>query len=334
MTLSRLGERLRELRTTEFGESLTQDRVARALNVSSASISAWENGTTDPPPERLREYAFFFATRRRREPGQPGPVEADLQTDEERDRFRALLVELTRLANDTPQVAQRAAFWRFSDGDPVRIFCGRLPPEDAGAFADPRNHNYMHLRKVADLDALVDLFGYVRRLNPGSDVRYRIGREWRADDLQAHMVVLGNLVQLQGSGRLLPRNSLPIHQVRTDRLDGEYFERIDDGRQRYEPVFDDGSVVEDVGLLARVPNPYRTDRTLTVCSGVFTRGVYGAVRATTAEELRTTNVQYLRETYDGADSFAVLMRVRIAGSEIPTPDLRDRRCLLHGQTIT
>ena len=59
MAITDLAARLKELR----GEQ-TQVEVARALGVSPALISAWENAGAVPPPQRLTQYAELY--------GEPG----------------------------------------------------------------------------------------------------------------------------------------------------------------------------------------------------------------------------------------------------------------------
>jgi hypothetical protein len=81
-------------------------------------------------------------------------------------------------------------------------------------------------------------------------------------------------------------------------------------------------VVEDVGLFLRTANPHYSTRTLTVCSGVFTRGVYGAVRCLTDRGLRGENSEYLRRRFADVETFGLLMRVQVADHAVPTPDLR------------
>ena len=67
---------------------------------------------------------------------------------------------------------------------------------------------------------------------------------------------------------------------------------------------------EDVGLLARVPNPLNSSRTLTICNGIHSRGVYGAVRSLTDTHLRDANERYISANFGNSASFAILMSVR------------------------
>lgn len=330
-----LSDKLRALRLNQWPDGpVKQARVAEALGVRPPSISAYENGSAVPPPARLHDYAVFFASRRWLDPDAPTRVSSDHLDPDEHKAYLALRTELAAAAaaiSGAATAATRRAFWEFPTGEPVRIFCGRLLPEDAGTYGDPANPNYILFRTAADLDALIELWGHLWRHNPTSDIRIRLGHNFNADDLNCHVVVLGNIAQEQGAGRLIPEQTLPVRQVHVDHLEGEIFEvdGPDGSAVRYEPRMENGRVVQDVGLLARVPSPHHTDRTLTVCSGVFTRGVFGTVRATTADPLAADNAGYLDSAIADVRSFAMLIRVRVAGDVVPTPDLRDEESRLY-----
>jgi hypothetical protein len=126
---------------------------------------------------------------------------------------------------------------------------------------------------------------------------------------------------------------LPVRQVAIPEIsDGEIFESVDDPAERFIPKFvggdPGGQVLEDVGLFYRTPNPINVDRTLTICSGVFSRGVYGAVRFLTDNGLRHENEAYLAEHFGGASTFGLLMRVPVFGHATSTPDLRNPTTIL------
>src|SRR3954454_8457706 len=128
-----LPARLRQLRAQQFSVPVTQGQLARAMRVSTPTISAWENGTQVPPEDRLRSLALFYATSRSLD----GPRLLDvgaLTKDEERVR-RELIDELVRLREAQlvpPRRRQTGAlggrFYYFPDGLPVRIIGSRFSP--------------------------------------------------------------------------------------------------------------------------------------------------------------------------------------------------------------
>jgi hypothetical protein len=60
--------------------------------------------------------------------------------------------------------------------------------------------------------------------------------------------------------------------------------------------------MEDVGLLARMPNPLNSNRTITMCNGIHSRGVLGAVRTLTDARLRESNEQYIARAFRKSSS--------------------------------
>ena len=86
---------------------------------------------------------------------------------------------------------------------------------------------------------------------------------------------------------------------------------------------------EDVGLLVRVPNPLNASRTLTICNGIHSRGVYGAVRALTDAQLRDANERYISASFGDVKSFAVLMAVKVIKNKAMTPDFNSPDVVLY-----
>jgi hypothetical protein len=331
-----LARRLRELRTTYPGGRVTQTMLAKALDASTALISGWENvGTpTVPPVGRLRSYATLFSTTRSLDGSQFRQIpESDLTRDEAvaRDELYDELVALRGAATDAAAAdpdSDAPSLWQFPDGGDIRIVCGEVPPESAGAYADPAGPNYTRLHRIADPDALIELYGHVRMMNPDSDVRYLRGDEMGPDDLTAHVVLLGGL-RLNPAARFFARVAgLPVRQVVDENVEnGEVFEieRERGNRRRFLPTFLEGDpglgLIEDVALFVRMPNPNFQGRTLTLCNGVFSRGVFGAVRILTDRRLRQNNEDYLRVRFAGESEFGLLLRVPVFRNEASTPDL-------------
>jgi hypothetical protein len=329
-----LARRLRELRERHWpGVRVTQSMLAEALGGSVPMVSGWESTTSSsvPPVPRLRSYATIFSTRRSLRDGQLRPLPEEELTEEERAERDALYQELLNLRSTAADQAAarptRRSSWHFPDGGPVRLICGRLAPELAGAFASPTSPNYTQLRAFTDLDALVELFGHIRVTNPDADVRFLLAEEIEPDDLSAHMVLIGGQLWNPAARWFSRLAELPIRQVRDEAIeDGEVFEVERDGkRRRFLPTFVENDpalgLVEDVGLLLRMPNPNNTGRTLTLCNGVFSRGVLGAVRCLTDAQLRDRNEGYLAERFGDSAEFGLLLRIPVLRGQSATPDL-------------
>ena len=83
-------------------------------------------------------------------------------------------------------------------------------------------------------------------------------------------------------------------------------------------------------MLARLPNPFNVQRTLTYCNGIYSRGVLGAVRCLTDPAVQESNERYLEESFAESDRFMVFMRVPLVGNRTVTPSLSNPETVLFG----
>ncbi|GAA1572638.1 MULTISPECIES: hypothetical protein [Kribbella] len=352
----RLARRLRDLRESE---RLTQKDLSNALStgevrVAVATISSWESQTNPklPPEERLRSYALLFAMTVL---GDHVPREQDLN-NAERERFTALYRELTGLRDDirhhqTSGSPTSGGSYTFDfESGRITLICPEIPEEGRTPLAELTNPNFTKLYRYADLDALIEMWGHVRASNPELRVRHRLPSEVSADHLSGHLILIGGIAWNRVTSRLLKvLDNLPIRQMSVrDLADGEIFRSRDgqeyrpqwEDRKDIDPEFDAPSraaleadqmqdawrgdkpreLVEDVALLARLPNPFNHSRTITICNGVYSRGVLGAVRTLTDEAVRERNETYLANRFPGG-VFGLLMRVPVVNGEAVTPDL-------------
>jgi transcriptional regulator with XRE-family HTH domain len=337
----RLARRLRDLREREWPTAgLTQAQLAEALSaerrVASATLSSWENvkNPKTPTTARLTAYARFFSTRRSLDGGVPHLVPVDDLDDEERERFDKLEEELFELRAAAPDEPRPEVLLRqllsFDDTGPLVILCPEVSAGSRGTLADEKDINHTRLHRFADADALLHVFGYIRELNPGRAVLHRLPSDVRQSDLQNHLVIIGGIgwnptlkrIQTQLNKRL------PVEQVEDERLSsGEVFRIRDEvtGEERtYFPTMEeiDGSdqLTEDIGLIARLANPFNIGRTLTIFNGVHSKGVLGAVLTLTDQTVRPANEKYLADRFP-AGEFAMLIRVLVVDGTVLAPDL-------------
>jgi hypothetical protein len=308
--------------------------------VASPTVSSWESLKTPkiPPPHRLQAYARFFATPRSVE-GTPKLLPFEELTPEEKSKYKSLEGELLQLRNaasgDTPE--EELTFsrsWLFQDAGPVTLVCAELPEDERGTFADPANPNYTELHGYADVDALVELHGHIRAENPLATVHFKTPAAVEPDELTGHLILLGGVVWNEITGRLSRMAKLPVRQVFDEDLDsGEIFvAEVNGESKQFLPHFADEDkqmLIEDVGLLARVPNPLNASRTLTICNGIHSRGVYGAVRALSDAQLRDGNERYISMNFKEVGSFAILMSVNIIKNKAMTPDFNSPGVVLY-----
>jgi hypothetical protein len=180
----------------------------------------------------------------------------------------------------------------------------------------------------------MELHGHIRAENPLMNVHYRIPAEVERDDLTGHIILLGGVVWNDITQRLSEMARLPVKQfAHPKNLTGEIFiVEVDGKEQEFWPKWaDDEHIVltEDVGLLARVPNPLNSSRTLTICNGIHSRGVLGAVRSLTDAQLRDANERYISANFGDSDSFAILMSVQVIKNRAMTPDFHSSGVVLY-----
>lgn len=275
---------------------------------------------------------------------------ARLDTETEVERFRLLWV---RVANPTTMVdgppvgasSSTPADGRDpshgpqpllpTDGAPITIICGDLRMGDVqlGPLCDEENPNYAEFHSFADPDALVALLNHLHSNNPNADIRLRMGSRVNRDDLSNHLVLLGGIAWNDVTRRLNDMLDLPVRQVVHEKIhSGEVFKIVDGPNDNVlflprwmgdDPGTADrpGVLLEDVGMLARFPNPYNALRVLTYCNGIHSRGVLGAVRCLSDRDVREANERYLNDSFLGSDSFLVLMRVPVLGGRTISPSL-------------
>lgn len=341
----RLAQFLRDLRERRWPEArLTQAALATALGsegrLSPATVSSWESAIAPklPPRSRVLAYARFFATHRSIEGEQPRLLPLEDLTDNERDAYEVLETELLALRDTAKKPSVRDAVavtrsWDFSDAGPVTLICAQLPETETSSLADPANPNYTELLSYADLDALVELHGHIRAENSSMGVFFKLSSNVVPDDLSGHVVLLGGIAWNDKTQRLSEMTSLPVRQIEDPEIQtGEIFVVERNGiEERFLPKWGDGGsvLIEDVGLLVRTPNPLNSNRSLTICNGIHSRGVLGSVRALTDERLRDSNERYIVENFADPSNFAILIRVSVIAGQAMTPDFNAPDCVLY-----
>jgi transcriptional regulator with XRE-family HTH domain len=337
----RLAERLRDLRESA---NLTQKQLARVLGgtstLSIATISQWEKVNSDrlPPEARLSAYARLFCTSRSFGAGAPRLLrDSDLTEEEQlqRDELYAELKELREraqytgsaaspstdeLATEQPSVRRRSSIWRVPAGEAVSIVDALS--EEPPPYADQSHLNYSRYAKFADLDSLVEVFGQAKADNPESMIRILAPEELTQDFALNHLIIVGGLAwrELRESTPWLAQDvTLPVVQP-----EGEthIFEcSVGDEKRTFSSSYYGDAMTQDVGLIARVPHPITRWGTVTLLSGITSRGVHGAALCFTDGHVRGDNERYIEETFGDAESFCVLMSVLIANNAALPPNL-------------
>ncbi|HEY6688390.1 MAG TPA: hypothetical protein VI094_19525 [Propionibacteriaceae bacterium] len=261
--------------------------------------------------------------------GGPKLIPEEQLTKSELDRYHQLEAQLMDLYHAQDRKIRRG--FQF-DAGPVIVICPDAPDDARGPLADEKDINFTKLQKYGDLDALIELYGHLRAENPTLDVFHRLASEVVSDDLSRHVILLGGIGWNEVTRRFQSAVSqVPITQKAVpDLKDGDIFRvETSEGAQDFYPEFDDdGLFIEDVGYIARLRNPFKVSRTLTICNGIFSRGVFGAVRCLTDASVREENERYLADRFPKGE-FAMLLRVPVVANETLSPDLQNPRARLY-----
>jgi transcriptional regulator with XRE-family HTH domain len=344
-----LARRLRRLRQDHWpGRKITQSQLAQALGgVSVPLISSWESQTNPriPPPARLDAYAALFASPRSFAEDPPRMFSPREMSDEEQRVMAELRRDLNQLRKAalraTPAMEVRPAPrggdhdfgqssgpWHFGDRNNITIVCAQWPPDILKRipYTDINDPDYTQLLTYSDLDSVVELHGHIRAANPASLTLLQTARRLAPDDYTSHLMSLGGVDWNSATTSVLDRLRLPVRQAVDWSTEGaQFFEVEADGEPaRYRPVLtktgDRAILTEDVALFAFAMNPFNKKRTVTICSGIYSRGTYGAVRALTDVRFRDRNADYLRTRFGNSDAYCILTRVQIINGVIVTPD--------------
>ncbi|MFS8101206.1 helix-turn-helix domain-containing protein [Lentzea alba] len=339
-----LARRLRSLRKKGLGgEAITQEQLAEAMGVSTPLISSWERLSEPvlPPQHRIEAYATFFASVRSVELRPYRLVEL---TDAEQVQRKTLLRELSDLRDsalgETPADSGASAaddLWRFAPDQDITIVCSELPAEHLQKlpYSSPEDPDYVKLYRYADLDALLELHGYLRAVNPASKVEVRGPSSIADNEYSSHLVLLGGVDFNRVTADVLAMLDLSVEQLgREDDADPGAFQVVDGGetklfKPRLRKVNGKDVLVTDVAHFYRSPNPFFAERTVTICNGMYQRGTFAAVRALTDSRFRERNHAYVRHRFQGNDTFSIMSRVRMVPGNVVTPDWANPEHRLH-----
>jgi hypothetical protein len=329
---ARLADRLRELRE-QAPVKLTQAELGQALGdagsaLSPAAISMWENPASGRtvPPSRVERYARLFCTPRSFEGGAHMLAVADL-TDAERGRMEELKEELLGLRRsavaeqEAPAPSGAQSMWHFPDGSRITLVCSRLPPDRRPPGADPGNLDYLKFAGLADLDALIEIYGAVRAYNPTSRVVIMAAQDLTHRDVANHLVLIGGQTWKAVTPWFTRIRQIPIEADDPGERKAIVVHDPNNGELEFKYTLVGGELVEDIGFFIRGENPSAPRRTLTICSGITSRGVLGVAQCFIDWEMRHRNSDYLSSRFPRGSTYCIVMRIPVVNKDPLTPDL-------------
>jgi transcriptional regulator with XRE-family HTH domain len=328
----RLAERLRALREQEH---LTQKQLARVLGgaepLSIATVSLWEKPGSDrlPPAQRLQAYARLFCTSRSFESGRLRLLSPGELTEPERERETELYDELIALreraqSTSVPATAKehRSALWHFPDPIAVSIVCSDAV--DSPPYAEPSHLNYTRYARYADLDALITVYGQVKADNPPPRMVRILPTDRLVQDFALNHVILIGGAASDAARSFAQDIPLPIPEEipGTDPVTHLFRCSVGQEEREFRSLRDgEGNLVQDVGLIVRGPHPIIPGATVTLLSGITSRGVHGAAQCFIDPHVRDTNERYLENAFGNAESFCILMNIPVQNDVALPPNL-------------
>jgi transcriptional regulator with XRE-family HTH domain len=328
----RLAERLRALRKQK---RLTQEQLGEVLGgsepISIATVSLWEKPGSDrlPPPPRLEAYARLFCTSRSFESSRPRLLSDGELTQQERERETELYDELIALreraqSTNIPGTAKgpRSALWHLAEPIAISIVCSdaKEPPP----YAKPSDLNYTRSARYADLDALITVFGQVKADNPPPRMVRILPADRLAQDFALNHVILIGGGAFDTAGLFAQDIPLPIPEEITDTDLVTHIFRCTVGPETREFRSSrdaEGNLLQDVGLIARTPHPIIPGGTVTLLSGITSRGVHGAAQCFIDAHVRDMNERYLETAFGNVESFCILMNIPVQKDVALPPNL-------------
>ena len=327
---------------------ISQKTLAKALAVSTPSVSSWERKLEAelPPTRRIRQYAEFFAPFISVSEAGEWNVSTSPSKGTQEHKVRIVEDRLLRLRAAAYQSRRSIAgtdFWSYPAGHRVIVVSAQLPEElRAGMpYTDPDDPDYVELYNFADVDALVEISRYLYRANPDDDlvtVEWKRNHELTSHDLTADLVVLGGVDWNTVASDMIDRLALPVRQhsfFERGELKGS-FEVVDPQNEAttYQAVLREvrnrpkPRLMTDVALFARGPNPYNQSATVTICNGLYGRGTLGAVLALTDRRTREANSAYLRSAFPAGSTYCLLFSVNVGGGRAVPPQWADGSSVL------
>jgi hypothetical protein len=222
---------------------------------------------------------------------------------------------------EAPSLLVRRPMWHFPDGARITLVCSQLWPDRRPPSSDPDSLNYVRLSVLADLDALIEIYGAIRAYNPTSSVVIVAAQDLTQRDVANHLVLIGGLTWEAVTPWFSRTFSMPIESGDPGARGAIVVRDPDGGEHEFGYQMDGDQLVEDIGFFVRGENPSAPRRTLTICGGITTRGVLGAARCFIDGEMRERNEQYLLSRYPEGSTYCIVMRVPIVIRDPLTPDL-------------
>ena len=167
------------------------------------------------------------------------------------------------------------------------------------------------------------MFGQVKADNPERMIRILPTARLAQDFALNHLILIGGAASDAAS---LFAQNIPLPTAEeipgTDPVTHLFKCTVGEETREFRSTRDEeGTLVQDVGLIARRPHPIIPGGTVTLLSGITSRGVHGAALCFIDSHLRDTNQRYLESAFGNVESFCILMNIPVQNDVALPPNL-------------
>jgi hypothetical protein len=168
------------------------------------------------------------------------------------------------------------------------------------------------------------VFGQVKADNPERMIRILPAARLAQDFALNHLILIGGAASDAAS---LFAQDIPLPTPEeipgTDPVTHLFKCTVGEETREFKSAWneEEKTLVQDVGLIARSPHPLIPRGTVTLLSGITSRGVHGAALCFIDSHLRDTNERYLESAFGNVESFCILMSIPVQNDVALPPNL-------------
>jgi hypothetical protein len=218
--------------------------------------------------------------------------------------------------------------WFGERGGDVHVICP--PSYDDLPSASRTSPNYIHLDKLGDKDAFLEVAMFLSRMYGSRVIPYTPSEFPARQLLRDDLIVIGG----PGFGAEDDGNPIALDIMRRVAMCVEYQEQPpvltcthgEDVISLGSEFASSGELSADVGLFARFPSPFNPERTVILIQGMHTAGVLGAAQALVGTTAALVNADVLERCLrDQSDwTFVAVMRVELLRGDVLIPRLDEQ----------
>jgi hypothetical protein len=223
-------------------------------------------------------------------------------------------------ANEEHAKAIRS-FWGLRGETSVHLVCPEIPEEDRIIYANAKQRDYLRLGKFADIDSLYHLKAFLAKYFPEIQCSECTSEELATSAYTETLILIGGPAWNKVTADMGSRIRLPWIYRDGGRGNDDPLEDSRTGVRHLPMLGADGSLLQDIGLFVRVPNPANRRRHLFMINGIRTYGVLGAARCFINNGESAENCLMVTKKLGSLPRFAAVFRVPVINNFVAVPNL-------------